>query len=145
MVLITTLVPTTKVKADTYTTKDDIIIDQKYYSFFNSNFKENSYYKFFAYDCDFGNYTRTCYYGIDTKNNYVKIDYKSSYGSSYDLQITKGVDDNFILYGSNYIEVSPSYNYLIHVTIIFIFSFFIICKLLDSFQVRGVIYEKNNK
>lgn len=145
LVLLITLVPTIKVNASTYTTKDDIIIDQKYYEYFKANFKENNSYKFFAYDCNYGNYTRTCYYGIDSKNNYIKIDYKSSYGSSYDLQITKGVDDNFILQGTNYIEIVPTYNYLLFVSIIFIFSFYIISKLLNSFDVRGVVYAKNNK
>ena len=71
LVLSIMLVPT--VKADTYTTKDDIVIDTKYYEFFKAKFGEDTGYKFFAYDCTRSNYsyTATCYYGIDKNNNYI--------------------------------------------------------------------------
>lgn len=108
MVLIIILVPT--VNADEYTAKEDIIIDTKYYEFYKAQFGEDKNYKFFAYNCYYGSYTRTCYYGIDNDYNYVKIDYVSS-GTSYVTNISKGTDTSFNVSGVNIIEVKPSATY----------------------------------
>ena len=110
LVLVITLVPI--VKAETYTAKNDIIIDTKYY-------------KFFAYDCAYSNYNRTCYYGIDKKNNFVKIDYSNS-GNSYQINITKGIDNNFKVNGTNVIEIKPSYISILTYGIAFLFIIWIV-------------------
>ena len=123
LVLTIILVPT--VKAETFTAKDDIIIDTKYYEFFKAQFGEDSKYKFFAYDCYYGNYNRTCYYGIDSKNNYVKIDYKNN-SSSYQIHITIGVVENLTVNGVNVIEVGPTSISVIKYLLIFAFVLYII-------------------
>ena len=129
LVLSIILVPI--VKADTYTTKNDIIIDTKYYDFFKAKFGEDINYKFFAYDCYYGNYNRTCYYGIDSNNNYVKIDYKNiSSSSSYQIQITSGIDENFVLNGTNFIEVKVSSIVVIEYILIFVLVFFVLVMIL---------------
>lgn len=131
LVLIIILVPITSVSADTYTSKDDTIISSTYYDFFKSHFGEDKSYKFFAYNCyGSGTYNRTCYYGIDKDFNYVKI----SYNSNNELQITKGIDENFSVNGSNIIEVKPSLFAQILWAITFIFIFYIIYIML------GVIF-----
>lgn len=131
LVLIITLVPT--VNADTYTSKDDIIIDTKYYEFFKAHFGEDNYYKFFAYDCYYGTYNRTCYYGIDKDNNFVKVDYTSS-GNSYSMKIEKGVDNDFSVTGTNVIEVKPSF--ISQLVYGFTFSFIV---LLIYIMFRGLL------
>ena len=70
MVLVIIFLPTIKVNASSYVAKNDIIIDTKYYDFFNSQFGDDNSYQFFAYNCSYGNSIRTCYYGIDSNNNY---------------------------------------------------------------------------
>lgn len=110
------LVPTISVSADTYTTKDDIIIDTKYYEFFKAKFGEFATYKFFAYDCTRSNYSynATCYYGIDSSNNYVKISYVGD-----KLNVSTGIDENFKLNGSNYIDIKISSATITCITIVF--------------------------
>lgn len=122
LVLLIMLVPIVNVSADTYTTKDDIVIDTKYYEFFKAKFGEDKIYKFFAYDCTRSNYsyTSTCYYGIDNDNNYYKISYVGD-----KLNVSNGIDDNFVLNGDNYIEVSPSNDTLIVYGLCFILVLFI--------------------
>lgn len=127
LVLIIILVPT--VNAESFTAKDDIIIDTKYYEFFKAQFGEDTKYKFFAYDCNYGNYNRTCYYGIDSNNNYVKIDYRNSSSSSYQIQITKGVAESLEVTGVNVIEVGPSSITIIKYLLIFAFTLYIIMML----------------
>lgn len=122
LVLVIMLVPTINVSADTYTAKDDIIIDTKYYEFFKAKFGEDNSYKFFAYECTRSNYSysSTCYYGIDNDNKYYKISYVND-----KLNVSTGIDDNFNLIGSNYIEVSPSFLSIICYTLIFFFVLYI--------------------
>lgn len=126
--LVLTIILVPIVNAETFTAKDDIVIDTKYYDFFKAQFGEDTKYKFFAYDCNYGNYNRTCYYGIDSKNNYVKIDYKNS-SSSYQIQITKGVDENMEVTGVNVIEVGPTSVTVIKYLLIFAFTLYIIMML----------------
>ena len=125
LVLSIMLVPT--VKADTYTTKDDIVIDTKYYEFFKAKFGEDTGYKFFAYDCTRSNYsyTATCYYGIDKNNNYYKISYVGD-----KLNVSTGVDENFVLNGTNYIEVKVSDYTVIKYVLVFSLVLYIIIRIL---------------
>lgn len=121
------LVPIIKVSADTYTTKDDIIIDTKYYEFFKAKFGEDTNYKFFAYDCTRSNYsyTATCYFGIDNKNNYYKISYVGD-----KLNVSTGIDDNFKLNGTNFIEVKVSELVVIKYILIFALVFVVMLMML---------------
>lgn len=125
LVLSIMLVPT--VKADTYTTKDDIVIDTKYYEFFKAKFGEDTEYKFFAYDCIRGNYsyTATCYYGIDNNNNYYKISYVGD-----KLNVSTGVDENFVLNGTNYIEVGVSAYTTIEYALVFSLILYLLIRML---------------
>lgn len=126
LVLTIILLPITNVSALSYTSKDDIIISSTYYDFFRSQFGEDKNYKFFAYDCSSGNYSRTCYYGIDNDNNFVQI----KYNSSYNYEIIKGIDNDFSVIGNNIIEVKPSFSSQITQAITFIFIFFVIYLML---------------
>lgn len=124
------LVPTISVKADNYIAKDNIVFDTKYYEFFDHQFDKNTSYKFFAYDCLYSNYNRTCYYEIDSNNNFVKISYNSD--SYNDLTITKGVDDSFSVTGTNIISVTPSSNTVILQVLVFSVTLFVILKMLGD-------------
>lgn len=139
LVLLVILVPTTKVNAAAYTSKDDVIIDTKYYEFFKAQFGEDTSYKFFAYDCFYGTYTRTCYYGINKDNNYVNVDYTSSGTNSYSMIIKKGTDNNFSVTGTNVIEVSPSADY----QLLYALTFFIV--LFVSNIMTSIIFSKNRR
>ena len=130
LVLGITLVPTISAKADNYIAKDNIVFDTKYYEFFDHQFDKNTSYKFFAYDCLYSNYNRTCYYGIDSNNNFVKISYNSD--SYNDLTITKGVDDSFSVTGTNIISVTPSSNTVILQVLVFSVTLFVILKMLGD-------------
>lgn len=127
LVLTIILVPITSVSADTYTSKDNTIIGSNYYDFYKAQFGEDKYYKFFAYDCSgSGTYSRTCYYGIDRDFNYVQI----KYNSNNEMEIVKGVDEDFSVTGTNIIEVKPSPESQIAYGLNFILVFFIIYTML---------------
>lgn len=127
LVLTIILVPITSVSADTYTSKDNTIIGSNYYDFYKAQFGEDKYYKFFAYDCyGSGTYNRTCYYGIDRDFNYVQI----KYNSNNEMEIVKGVDEDFSVTGTNIIEVKPSPESQIAYGLNFILVFFIIYTML---------------
>lgn len=124
------LVPTIKVKADTYTTKDSVVVSSQYYDFFESKFGEDKEYKFFPYNCSSGsNNNRTCYYGIDKEFNYIKIYYNDS-----ELDIETGIDENFQLIGNNVYHHKPSINTQLLYAICFIFIFYIV------YIMTGVIF-----
>ncbi len=126
LVLIIILVVTIDVKADTYTTSNTII-STNYHEFFKQNFKGKKY-KYFPYSCYPSNsYSRTCYFGIDSQNNYIKI----SYNNSDDLVVTRGIDNNFILNGDNYFSVDDT-NYF-KVCLVFICIFCLV------YWILGVI------
>lgn len=131
MVLIIILVPT--VNAQEYTAKEDIIIDTKYYEFFKAHFGEDKNYKFFAYDCYYGNYNRTCYYGIDNEYNYVKIDYTNS-SNSYVIDISNGTDTSFSVSGANIIEVKPSATYQLIYGLAFALVLFVV-----NLMLKGIL------
>lgn len=125
-----TLVPTINVKADSYTAKDNIIFDVKYYEFFDHQFDKNTSYQFFAYDCAYSSYNRVCYYGIDSNSNFVKITYNSdTYG---DILISKGVDTNFSVSGTNIISVTPSSDTVILQVLVFSITLLVILKMLGD-------------
>lgn len=126
LVLVIILLPITNVNANSYVAKDDIIIDEKYYDFFSSHFGEDNSYQFFAYNCNYGSSTRTCYYGIDINNNYVKIDYNYTDVYNYSLNISKGVDSDFSVTGDNIINVNPSKSSILLYCLVFIFLFYVI-------------------
>ena len=126
LVLVIILLPITKANASSYVSKDDIIIDTKYYEFFNSQFGDDNSYQFFAYNCNYGSSTRTCYYGIDINNNYVKIDYNYTDIYNYSLNISKGVDNDFSVTGYNIINVSPSKSSMLIYCVVFTFVFYLI-------------------
>lgn len=126
LVLVIILLPTIKVNASSYVAKDDIIIDTKYYDFFKNQFGDDNTYQFFAYNCIYGNSNRTCYYGIDSKNNYVKIDYNYSDIYNYSLNISKGVDNDFSVTGDNIIHISPSNASILVYCVVFYFVFYVI-------------------
>lgn len=134
LVLVIILLPTIKVNATSYVAKNDIVIDLKYYEFFNRQFGDDNTYQFFAYDCIYGSSRRTCYYGIDINNNYVKIDYDYNDNYNYTLNISKGVDNDFSVTGDNIINVSPSKTSILLNCVVFIFVFYVIYIML------GVIF-----
>lgn len=126
LVLVIILLPTIKVNASSYVAKNDIIIDTKYYDFFKNQFGDDNTYQFFAYNCIYGNSNRTCYYGIDSKNNYVKIDYNYSDIYNYSLNISKGVDNDFSVSGDNIIYVKPSKTSILVYCVVFVLVFYVI-------------------
>ena len=120
MVLTTILVPT--VKAESYISKDDVVIDSRYSNYFAEVFGEDREYTYFPYDCTFGSsYSRTCYFGIDSRNNYYDIEYTSS-----GINIKKGVDNHFSVTGNNVITVHPKSTSVIKYGLAFIFIFFVV-------------------
>ena len=126
LVLVIILLPTIKVNASSYVAKNDIIIDTKYYDFFKNQFGDDNTYQFFAFNCSYGNSIRTCYYGIDSNNNYVKIDYNYSDIYNYFLNISKGVDNDFSVTGDNIIHINPSKTSILVYCVVFIFVFYVI-------------------
>lgn len=104
--VIISLVIANNVYAESYTT-NNTIISSNYHDFFKTHFRGTKY-KYFSYDCNIqSSYYRTCYYGIDSEGNYLKI----AYNDNNELEVTKGIDNNFTLNGVNYFEVDD-YNYL---------------------------------
>ena len=96
MVLLLTLVPTIS-NAKSYVA-EDTLLSSNVHDYFNNYFSGNKSYQYFGYECG----DRTCYYGIDSDNNYINITYSSSSsGYSYDYVITSGVDEDFSVSGSN--------------------------------------------
>lgn len=126
LVLVIILLPITNVYASSYVAKNDIIIDTKYYDFFNSQFGDDNSYQFFAYNCNYGDSYKTCYYGIDTKNNFVKVDYKYTDNYHYSLNVSKGIDNDFSVTGDNIIYISPSKTSILVYCVVFVFVFYII-------------------
>lgn len=96
MVLAIILVPTVS-HAQSYTASNTIL-GSNIHDYFNNYFNGSNSYQYFAYACG----DRTCYYGIDSENNYVNITYEtSSSGYSYNYVISTGVDNNFSVSGAN--------------------------------------------
>lgn len=103
--LTISLVITKNVYAESYTT-NNTIMSSNYHDFFKTHFRGTKY-KYFSYDCfRQSSYYRTCYYGIDSEGNYLKI----AYDNSDSLVVSSGIDNNFSLNGINYFEVDD-FNY----------------------------------
>ncbi len=128
LVLGIILVPTISVNAKSYVADDTVTIPSQYHDVFNNYFKEYQKYTYFPYECN-TNYSRTCYFGIDTKGNYLDISYKSS-GNSYELQYTTGVDEDFSVTGVNVFIHEPSMATITAYALIFIFLVILICLLI---------------
>lgn len=95
LALIIMLVPTISY-AQSYTA-ENTLLNSNVHDYFNNYFSGSKSYQYFGYACG----DRTCYYGIDSDNNYVNITYTNTSGYSYDYLITTGVDDNFSVTGVN--------------------------------------------
>lgn len=120
MVLTIILVPT--VKAESYVAKEDVVIDTRYSNFFAEMFGEDTSYTYFPYDCSYsGSYSRTCYYGIDSENNYYDIEYTSS-----GTNLKKGIDNNFSVTGNNVVVIQPKSTAVLKYGITFIFIFIVV-------------------
>lgn len=128
LVLLITLVPTISVNAKSYVADDTVTIPSQYHDVFNNYFKEYQKYTYFPYECN-TNYSRTCYFGIDSKGNYLDISFKSS-GSSYELQYTTGVDEDFSVSGVNIFIHEPSMATIMAYAVIFIFLVVLVCSLI---------------
>lgn len=95
LVLMLTLVPTIS-NAQSYVA-EDTVLNSNIHDYFNNYFNGNRSYQYFGYSCG----DRTCYYGIDSDNNYVNITYTNTSGYSYDYLITTGIDENFSVSGTS--------------------------------------------
>lgn len=127
VLVIISLIITNNVYADSYTTNNTIVSSQ-YHDFFQLHFK-NTEYKYFPYNCNLtsSSYYRTCYMGIDKDGNYIKI----SYNNNNELEITKGIDNNFSLNGDNYFEIKDvNYQFIISI---------LICIFLLIFMIGGIL------
>lgn len=126
VLVIISLIITNNVYADSYTTNNTIISTQ-YHDFFQLHFK-NTEYKYFPYNCNLtsSSYYRTCYMGIDKDGNYIKISYNNN-----ELEITRGIDNNFSLTGDNYFEIHDV-DYQFCITIL-------VCIILTCIMVRGIL------
>lgn len=129
LVLTITLVPTIKSKAVSYTADDSVIISSQYHDFFNNYFNGKKSYTYFPYSCYNSNYNRTCYYGIDSDNNYIKITYNGD-GYNYNQVIEKGVDESFSVTGNNVIKKEVNSIYILVYGIAFILGLLVISALL---------------
>lgn len=128
LVLLITLVPTISVNAKSYVADDTVTIPTQYHDVFNNYFKEYQKYTYFPYECN-TNYSRTCYFGIDSHGNYLDISYKN-YGNSYELQYTTGIDENFSVSGVNVFIHEPSMTTIMTYALIFIFLVLLVCSLI---------------
>ena len=130
LVLGIILVPTISVNAKSYVADDSVTISSQYHDVFNNYFKEYEQYTYFPYECH-ANYSRTCYFGINSKGNYLDISYKIV-GNSYELQYKTGVDEDFSVTGVNVFVHEPSMATLIACALVFIFLVYLICLLIQE-------------
>lgn len=117
VLLIITLV-TVNVSAVNYTA-EDTVINSNIHDYFNNYFNDNVSYQYFAYECG----DRTCYYGIDSNNNYVNITYNNTSGYSYNYVITSGVDDNFSVTGTSIFKHEVSNDRVLLIVVISVVTF----------------------
>lgn len=113
LVLIIMLAPTIKVGAKSYIADDTTIISSQYHEFFNNYFDDVVGFQYFTYKCNVNDITRNCYYGIDSKGNYINIGYTYNSYNNYSIQITKGIDEDFSVSGSNVFKIGYNYSKLI--------------------------------
>lgn len=106
------------VNAKEYVADDNYSITSQYHDIFNNYFGEDKEYLYFPYSC-LNNYSRECYFGIDKDGNYLDISYIQS-GTSYVVNYSTGIDENFSVIGNNVFrkKISPI------TTLLYGFSFF---------------------
>lgn len=119
MVLLTILVPTINAKAESYVADDSQVVSANIHETFKNYFSPLVSYQYFPYSCNYGSYSRTCYYGIDENFNYLKIDYQSA-DNSYEQRFSTGTDTNFSVTGENVYKKSASLTYTLIITIVFL-------------------------
>lgn len=125
------IVPITS-NATSYTADNSVIISSDIHDLYNNYFKKSDTYLYFPYSCYYDSYySRTCYFGINQNNEYLKVDYVTS-GNSYTRRITTGTDDNFSVNGNNVIRKEVSIDYVLVVAIGFIFVIKIVNLLLGG-------------
>lgn len=122
MVLAIILVLTTKdVNAKEYVADDNYSMTSQYHDIFNNYFGEDKEYLYFPYSCEIGPYSRECYFGIDKDGNYLDISYISS-GSSYVVNYSSGIDEEFSVSGNNVFRKKVSSN----IILLYGFTFFLV-------------------
>lgn len=126
------LVPIINVKALSYVSDESVTISSNYHDFFNNYFSGKKSYLYFPYSCN-QEYNRTCYYGIDSDNNYIKIYYLGS-GYSYNQLMETGVDENFSVSGKNVIRKDVDSNYVNTIILVFSILFFVESLFLGGFK-----------
>lgn len=133
LVLTIMLVPIINVKAEAYTSDDTVLLGSNIHDYFEAYFGNNVSYQYFPYVCG----DRTCYYGINSKNEYVNITYQSTSGYSYDYMITTGTDSNFSVSGTNIFKKEIDNSRIIIFSLAFMFTFLVVWLL-----NRGVYSDK---
>lgn len=126
------IVHTNNVNAQSYVADDNYIISSNYHDFFRHYFGEDKSYQYFSYRCSNDSYNRNCYYGIDSDNNYIKIEYEDTGNYSYNQKITTGVDENFSVSGNAIFKQGISQAKFTNIILIFIFCLFILCNLMGG-------------
>lgn len=126
------IVHTNNVNAQSYVADDNYIISSNYHDFFRHYFGEDKSYQYFSYRCSNDSYNRNCYYGIDSDNNYIKIEYEDTGNYSYNQKITTGVDENFSVSGNAIFKQGISQAKFTNITFIFVTCFIIFILMLGG-------------
>lgn len=127
VLIIICLITINTVDAQSYTSSD-VILNENIHSLFHNFFGDFTEFEYFAYSCNVGNNTRTCYFGIDKEFNYLKITYvDNNYNNNYRFET--GIDENFNVVGFTYkSSIDPIYvllSFLVFLSLT-IFIFFLI-------------------
>lgn len=126
------IVHTNNVNAQSYVSDDNYIISSNYHDFFRHYFGEDKSYQYFSYRCSNDSYNRNCYYGIDSDNNYIKIEYEDTGNYSYNQKITTGVDENFSVSGNAIFKQGISQSKFTNIIFIFVTCFIIFLLMLGG-------------
>lgn len=126
------IVHTNNVNAQSYVADDNYIISSNYHDFFRHYFGEDKSYQYFSYRCSNDTYNRNCYYGIDSDNNYIKIEYEDTGNYSYNQKITTGVDENFSVSGNAIFKQGISQAKFSNIFFIFVTCFIIFILMLGG-------------
>ncbi len=126
------IVHTNNVNAQSYVADDNYIISSNYHDFFRHYFGEDKSYQYFSYRCSNDSYNRNCYYGIDSDNNYIKIEYEDTGNYSYNQKITTGVDENFSVSGNAIFKQGISQSKFTNIIFIFVTCFIIFLLMLGG-------------
>lgn len=126
LVLIVTSVPIINLNADTYVSNDNTLVSSNIHDFFENYFSPKDTYQYFPYTCG----DRTCYFGINSDNEFVRLYYSGTYGSN--LQIEKGVDYEFNVSGVNVFIHEPDIQFEILISIVFIFLIYFFLNFLGG-------------